>query len=238
MRSALGLGGRFAGDGGAVFEDGVADAVGEGVLIGFRVDEAGFVGVAHESAFHEDGGVADAAEDAEARAFDAAVEGVGAEFLEEAAVDGGGEGDVCGVVLVSCAGEGVTGDEAAAVVGDAGRGEGEGFDAAGGAAAGVEVDADEDGFFGDFVGEVDALLEGEVLVGGAGHDDAEAALFEEAFDAAGEFEVVVGFGAVGVGCAGVFAAVAGIEDDGSEVSCFGDEVGAEDGVDEFGEVHA
>lgn len=96
----------------------------------------------------------------------------------------------------------VGGFESSAVVGDAFGGEGEGFDAVGAtAAAGVEVEGDEDGV-GDFVGVVHALLEAEVFVGGAGHADFEAALAELGGEFLGEFEGVVFFVAVAVGAAG------------------------------------
>lgn len=76
------------------------------------------------------------------------------------------------------------------------------------------------------------------MIGLADHFDFEAFGFEEFFQADGEFYVVVCLGADAVGGSGVFAAMACIEDDGAEVACVADEVWAEDGIDEFGKIHA
>ncbi len=58
------------------------------------------------------------------------------------------------------------------------------------------------------------------------------------FHALGDLEVVGGLGADGVGGAGIFAAVAGIEDDGAEIPGVLDEIRPQHWIDEFRQIHA
>ncbi len=198
--------------------------------------------MAEEASLEEDGGVLDAGEDTEAGAPDAAIFDVHAIFLKVhagAPVDGGGEGNVGRVLQVAGFFLEVGGFERAAIVGDAHRREGECFDAPGTgsstAADGIEVDADEDGVL-VFVGDVDPLLEGEEGVAITGHDDLELQFGEVVFKQACDLEIVVGFGAVAVGGAGVAAAVAGVDDDGVKGFGRGDGGGTEDGIDNFQQI--
>ena len=156
-------------------------------------------------------------------------------------MDGGGEGDVGGVVVVAGLFAEVGCFEAASVVGDAFGREGEGLDAVGATtSAGVEVEGDEDGVR-ILVGEVDALLEGEVFVGAAGEADLEAALAELGGELFGKAESVVFFASIAVGAdgAGVMSTVAGIDDDGVDAGRGAtDIVRSHDGVEKFDEVDA
>lgn len=75
----------FAGasDGVAVADDGIDHAGSNCGLVFFVGNQAGFVRVAHESAFEEDCGMANAGEHAETGAFDSTIEGVFSEAAED-----------------------------------------------------------------------------------------------------------------------------------------------------------
>ena len=99
------------------------------------------------------------------------------------------------------------------------------------------MDAHIDGVFPHGIGQIDAFLKGEVFVAVTGHHDLETFGLEQGFGALGDFEIVAGFGADRVGGAGIFAAVAGIENHGAEVTGVLDEIRPQDWIDQFREVH-
>ena len=209
------------------------DALGKGILVGGLVDQLRFERVTHEAAFEQNGRVSDAGEHAEARPFDAAVEGVAPKFLENCPVDGGCKGDVCRVVVVSSLRNLVVRPDSAAIVGYAGRGQGERLDAASGAAAGIEMEADIDRTFADAICEFDAFLERDRLIAVASHDDTEALGLQVAFHEIGEPEIVARLAAKCIGRAWIGAAVAGIKNHRLEIACGAYEIRAENGVDQF-----
>jgi hypothetical protein len=235
LLKALSALGEFSLGGDFVFHHGVGDRFGDRVLIGVVVDETGLKGVAQEAAFEEDGGVLDSGEDAVARASDAAIRAAGHE--DGGAMDGGSESDVGGVLGVAGVSFEVTCFHATSVVGHSDGGEGEGFDSfRATSAARVEVDADEDGVV-DAVGESDPFVQGEVGVGVARHDDFKFPLSEFLAQFAGYTKSVVFLGVILAGdCSGVFAAMAGVDDDGGEGFAASDVLGTQDGVDQFGEI--
>lgn len=79
--------------------------------------------------------------------------------------------------------------------------------------------------------DADAFLKGEIFVRVTDHFYVKAFCLEEALESFGEAHVELCFGADSVGCTGILAAMACIEDDSSEIGSVFDEVGAEDGVD-------
>lgn len=233
------LAARGAFSGHLVFDDGFGDGEGEAVLVVGALDVSSLSAIGEEAAFEENGGMLDASDDGVAGAAHAAVAATG--ISDDGGVNSGGEGDVGGVVIVAGLFTEVGGFESASVVGYAFGGEGECFDALGvTAAAGVEVEGDEDGV-GVLVGEVYALLEGEILVGAAGEADLEAAFAELGGELLSEGEGMVLFAAVAVGAggAGVVSAVAGVDDDGVDTGWGAtDVVRTHDGVEELDEVDA
>ena len=205
-------------------------------MVGGVGDETRFVGVAQESTFEKDCGVADSGEDAEAGASDTAVGTDGA--FHDGAVNCGGEGDVFRVPIVAGFGGKVGVLGSAAVVGEADGGEGEGFDAVGAAATtGVEVETDEDGVS-VAIRDFDTLGEGGEFVGLAGEDDVESAFFELGLEEFGDLEGEVFFMADAADGTGVLASVTWIDDDGGEGRCGADVFGAEDRIDQLGQIDA
>lgn len=203
------------------------------------LDVGPFCSVGKEAAFEKDGRVLDVGDDGVAGPADASVATGG--VFDDGGVDGGGKGDVGGVVIVTGLFAKVGGFEPASVVGDAFGGEGEGLDTVGTTAAtGVKVEGDEDGV-GVLVGEVDALLKGEIFVGAASEADFEAALAELGGELFSEAEGVVLFASVAVraGGAGVVSAVTGVDDDGVDAGGGAtDVVGPHHGVEKLDEVDA
>lgn len=204
------------------------------VLVATRVDDACFSRVTHEAAFNEYGWVANASEDAVASTLDASVRDTrGACAFKCAAMDSGSQCDVRRVLVIPLAHAVVRAFYAASVVCHANWGKGKGLDASRLAAAtSIEVDGDEDGVF-VAVGEVDSLLEREIAIAIAGHNDIVALALENTAHETSDFEVVVGLSAILIHRSSVFTAMAGVENDGAEISATANVGRAQDGVDEF-----
>lgn len=203
------------------------------------MDNPCFGWVAHEASFDENGGMLDGGQDGEARAFDATIgDACRAGALEGAPVDGSGERDVGRVLVVALAYGAVGASDATSVVSDSDRREGESLEPACAASpARIEVDGNKD-CIRVAVCECHPLREGEVAIRLAGHDDIVALFLKMLADFFGDDEVIAGFGSVLVHGAGIFTAVAWVDDDGAEISGAGYVCGTHYGVDEFGEIGA
>ena len=108
----------------------------------------------------------------------------------------------------------------------------EGLDARGVAAAGVVVDADEDGV-GVLVGNRYALLQGEEVVPVPGHDDLVTALQQALPHLQGDGQVAVFLGGVGADRAFVVPAVPRIQHHGGDVGVLRRELRTQNGVDQL-----
>ncbi len=180
----------------------------------------------------------DSGEDAEASSADASV--LDAHFqlwiieaFEAGPVNGGGESDVGGILSVAGLFDEVRFFEGTAVVGDALGREGEGFDSPCSArSCGIEVNTDKDGVL-IFVGEFDSFLQGQENIGAASHDDFKATFDKALFEEESNLEVVAFLGAEGVGRAGIFSSVAGVDDDSVEGLGSRNLGRTEDGVDDL-----
>ena len=89
----------------AIEEDSVANGIGEGLLVGVRIDEILLLGMAEESTFEKNGWVVNASENAKAGAanatvFDVHFESRIVQALQAGPVNGSGESDVSGVLPV------------------------------------------------------------------------------------------------------------------------------------------
>ena len=112
------------------------------------------------------------------------------------------------------------------------RGQGEGLDARGVAAAGVVVDADEDGIR-VLIGNRYALLKGQEVVAVPGHDDLVTALQQALPHLQGDGQVAVFLDGVGANRAFVMPAVPRIQHHGGDVGILCRKLRAQNGVDEF-----
>jgi len=175
---------------GGLVADGFGDGLGHELALGGAGELGGVAGAGEVAAFDDDGGDDGVTSEAEAAADEAGAGAGGADAAH---------------LLLEAAGEGVA--IGAPVVG---------LGAGAAAAAVVEMDADEDGI-GVTIGDADAVIEIDEVVVATDHDDFEAG-GKLGADALGEIEGEVFFDeATGAGT-GVFAAMAGIDDDGGEAT--------------------
>lgn len=218
----------------SVFHDCIRDGAGEITLIGRIGDEPGLVGVAHETAFQEDGWMPYPGENTEAGTPDSSI---GSTSLEQAgAVHGSCESDVCGILGISVAELEIILANATSIVGHSGRREGKGLDALGASTATrIEVNADEYGILKP-VSEIDTFREGKGAIRVPGHNHLEATGFELLFKDTSDSKVVVSFHSVAIYRARIIAAVAWIDDDGVEGGRGPDVGRAQDRIDQLAQV--
>ena len=218
----------------SVFHDCIRDGAGEITLIGRIGDESGLVGVAHETAFQEDGRMPDSGENAEAGTPDPSI---GSSGLDQAgAVHSGGQSDIGGILGIAITEFIVIKAKPSTIVGHSGGREGKGLDPRGAATAtGIEVDAEENRIL-KSVGEIDTFGERKSTIGVPGHDHLEAADLELLFQHPGDGKIVVGLLSVLIDRSRVIAAVSGIEDDGVEGGRGPDIGRAEDRIDQLAQI--
>lgn len=203
------------------------------------LDKRTFSAIGEEAAFQKNRGMANASENRVASAANSAI--ASACVFDDGGVNRRCERDVSGVIIITGLFAEVRGLEAAAIVSDSFGREGEGFDSLSTATTTrVEVERDEDRI-GEFVREVDSLLQGQVLVVAASETDFEATLAKLSGKFVGEIESMIFFAAVAMRTAGagIVPAVARVDDDGVDTTgVTTDIVGAHNRIEKFDEVDA